>query len=126
MADQFQGSIKHTAPNRIDLHISGKIDRDAMEKLLDDFVAAAEGMEHGVLFYRIENFQMPEASAIMVEFRRLPELFAMVRRFEKAAVIADEAWVRKVAEFESMLIPGMSIKGFKPGEEHAAEEWLAA
>ncbi|MCB1439699.1 MAG: STAS/SEC14 domain-containing protein [Nitratireductor sp.] len=117
--------VTRTGPDRVYITVSGKIDGKAMEDGLDAFIDASKDIENGKLFYVITDFRLPDASALAVEFKRLPGLFSLIGRFRKAAVISDAAWLRKIAEVEAFLIPGITIKTFEPGEETAAESWLA-
>jgi len=112
-------------PNRLEIGFSGKLDSDAMKAALDQLVSAAEGIEHGRILYRIGSFDCPTFGALGVELKRLPELFRLIRKFDRVAVVADKTWVQKVGEIEGVLIPGLVIKGFDPDEEAAAEAWLA-
>jgi len=118
-------TMVRVAPNRLDLEISGKLDRTEMEALLDAFVEKSAGIEHGVSLYRVRDFDLPTLGAIAVELARLPELLRVVRRFDKAAVVADAAWVRRVSELEGALFPGLTIRGFEPERAADADAWLA-
>jgi len=118
-------TMVRVAPNRLDLEVSGKLDRAEMEALLDAFVEKSEGIEHGVSLYRVRDFDLPTLGAIAVELARLPELLRVVRRFDKAAVVADAAWVRRVSELEGALFPGLTIRGFEPERAADADAWLA-
>lgn len=69
---------------------------------------------------------MPSWAAIGAELYRIPKLFALLPRFDKIAVICDQAWVRTGVEIEGAIIPGLAIKGFASTEADAAEAWLAA
>ena len=115
--------VERTAPDRLDIVLDGKLDSDAMTLALDELVAAAEGMKKGRMLYRIGDFNLPTLGAIGVELSRLPSLLKLIGRFERAAVVADQAWLRTVSEWEGALIPGLEIRGFETVE--AAEAWLA-
>lgn len=52
-------------------------------------------------------------------------MLGLVRRFRKAAVLTDKTWLKKVSEFEGMLIPGLEIKAFPLDQREAAETWLS-
>ena len=67
---------------------------------------------------------MPTAGALVVEFSRLPGLFGLLRRFDRCAVLSNRTWLRTIAEFEGMLIPGLEIKAFEYADTEAAEAWL--
>lgn len=117
--------ITPNGSNRLDIECSGKLDSAEMKVALDELVRHAKGIEHGRMLYRIGNFELPTFGAIGVELARLPELFKLIRKFDRAAVLADKKWVKTASEIESALIPGLEIKGFDPDEEAQAEAWLA-
>ncbi|MEL6620288.1 MAG: STAS/SEC14 domain-containing protein [Pseudomonadota bacterium] len=117
--------IDTPSPNRVDLHIEGKIDADQMRDGLDQLFAASDGMKDGQMFYEIKDIQVPTAGAIAVEFGQLPKLFGLLGRFSRCAVLSDAGWVRKAAEIEGKLFPGLTIKSFEPDQRVAAEAWLA-
>lgn len=117
-------NITPNGANRIDIEVNGKLDSDEMGIALDDFVAKSSGIENGRMLYRIQDFEFPTLGAIGVEFSRMPGLLRVMRNYERAAVLADENWIRRVSEWEGALFPGLEIKAFRPGEEAAAEAWL--
>lgn len=119
-------SVEKPAPNRLDITLSGELDAIALETGLEALVEAAEGIEHGVMLYRIPDFEMPTLGAFGVEMRFLPSLFRLVARFDRCAVVTPSAWLRTAAEVEGVLIPGLAIRAFEPGQEAAAEAWLNA
>lgn len=112
-------------PNRIDIEFGGKLDSDDMKVALDELVSKSEGIENGRMFYRINDFELPTLGAIAVEFSRLPEMIKLIRKFDRAAVLADKDWVQKASEIEGALIPGLKIKAFDLDEADEAERWLA-
>lgn len=116
-------NVVRNGENRIDLELSGKIDSEAMRIGLDELFTQSEGIEHGTMLYRIKEFDLPTLGAIGVEFKKLPELFKLIGRFDKAAVLADQSWLRVASKVEGALIPGLEIKAFELDEE--AEAWLA-
>ncbi|MGF1791976.1 STAS/SEC14 domain-containing protein [Photobacterium profundum] len=117
--------ITQCADNRIDMSFGGKIDREEMKILLDEFVDKTKDVEDGIMLYTIHDFDFPTLSAIGEELTRLPELFRHTRKFKKVAVLAEQQWLRKVSEIEGMLFPGLDIKGFSPNDTENAEAWLA-
>lgn len=119
-------SITRPSDNRLDIALTGQVDADDMRRLLDEFVEKAEGIERGLILYEITDFHMPTASALMVEFSRLPRLMAHAAKFRKAAVISDAAWLRRAAEVEGALLPFIKIDAFTPDQREAAEAWLTA
>ena len=49
-----------------------------------------------------------------------------MKRFERAAVLTDTAWIQRVSELEGKLFPGLEIKAFDRDQRGAAEAWLSA
>lgn len=50
---------------------------------------------------------------------------ALSGKFDKAAVIAGQNWVRVGSQIEGSLIPGLEIKAFELDKESEAEAWLS-
>jgi hypothetical protein len=95
-----------------------------MRSALDELVGDFGDIENGRLLYDVVDFHLPSLSAIAIEFSRLPSMFGWIRKFDRAAVLADKTWLKKVSELEGTLIPGLEIKGFNRDEKEKAEEWL--
>lgn len=117
--------ITANGANRLDIEMSGQLDADAMTAALDELASKSENIENGRMLYVIVDFQLPTLSAIGIEFSRLPSMFGLIRKFDRAAVVTDEAWLQKASEFEGMLIPGLEIKAFDMDHRAQAEAWLA-
>lgn len=117
--------ITKPAPNRIDMEFEGdSIDEETMRSAIEQLIDLSEGVEHGRMLYRLEQFPWPSLAAIGVKFEHLPKLFKMLGRFDRCALLTDTAWMRTAAEVEGHLIPGLEIKGFEMKEAEAAEKWL--
>jgi hypothetical protein len=119
-------TVTPNGPNRVDIEFGGKLDSEAMKVALDDLTEKTKDIRNGRMLYRVNDFQLPTLGAIAVEFSRLPKLFGLIRKFDRAAVLADKNWVRKASEIEGALIPGLDIKSFNLDQEAEAEAWLQA
>ena len=117
--------ITPNGPNRLDLTLSGKLDRDQMATALDEIIVKSADIKNGKMLYRITDFHLPTLGAIGVELVRMPKLLKLIGRFDKAAVLADKDWLKKISEIEGALIPGLEIKAFGLDEADAAEAWFA-
>ncbi|WP_295317480.1 STAS/SEC14 domain-containing protein [Roseobacter sp.] len=118
-------SVSKPSANRLNLSFSGTLDADQMRIALDKLIEHSDGISGGTMLYRISDFQLPTLGALAVEFRHLPELLSLAGRFEKCAVLSDEAWIRTAAEIEGAIFPSLEIKAFPLSAEEAAEAWLA-
>ncbi len=91
---------------------------------LDAFMAMLPEEGRMAFLYDIRAFAFPEMEAVTEKMRDLPHLFTAIGRMSKVAMVADPGWLRAVAEFEGMLIPGLTIRSFEPSQREEAEAWL--
>ena len=111
--------------NRLDIEMRGKLDADGMRIALDELANKAENIENGKMLYDVVDFHLPSLGAIGIEFSRLPSMLKLVKRFDRAAVLTDKTWLKKVSELEGTLFPGLEIKAFDRDQRAEAEEWLS-
>ena len=116
--------IERSGEDRLDMEMRGKLDADAMKKVLDEFVEKSEGIENGKVMCDVIDYQLPTLGAFTVEFSRLPGLFGLLRRYRRAAVLTDKQWIKTVSELEGKLMPGLEIKAFDRDGRAEAEAWL--
>ena len=119
-------SINRVSDNRLDIEIAGKVTGEEMQRALAELFKHTDQISNGRMLYRIRDISLPTFSAIMVELQQLPKLFRLVKHFDRVAVLADEAWLKKAGELEGKLFPGLEIKAFDYDDNKAVEEWLAS
>ncbi|MFC1523725.1 STAS/SEC14 domain-containing protein [Thermodesulfobacteriota bacterium] len=111
--------------NRLDIEMSGKLNADEMTIALDELVSKSKNIENGTMLYDVIDFHLPSLEAIAIEFSRLPSMFGLLKKFNRAAVLTDKTWLQKVSEFEGFLFPGLEIKAFNRDQKAEAEAWLS-
>jgi hypothetical protein len=116
--------IERTGEHRLDISMAGKLDSEGMRKVLDELVQKCEGISQGKMLFDVVDYKLPTLSAITIEFSRLPKMLRLIRRFSKAAVLTDKAWLKTISELEGKLIPGLEIKAFQRDQKTAALQWL--
>ena len=117
--------VEQNGLNRLDIQLSGKLDTEEMKIALDELVSKSENIENGKMLYEIIDFHLPSLGAIVIEFSRLPSMFGLMKKFDRAAVLTDKTWLKKVSEFEGSLFPGLEIEAFERDQKAEAEAWLA-
>ncbi len=110
--------------NRLDIELSGKLDAEEMKIALDELVEKSKDIENGMMLYDIIDFHLPSLGAIGIEFSRLPSMFGLMKKFDRAAVLTDKTLLKKVSEIEGALYPGLEIKAFNRDQKTEAETWL--
>lgn len=116
--------VTRESDSRLNVEFSDKLDKETMKRLLDELMAKSVDISQGALLLRIDEFDFPSLGAIGVELSRMPSLFRFIRRFDRAAVVVDKAWVRKASAIEGALIPGLDLKAFDLSQSAEAEAWL--
>jgi hypothetical protein len=112
--------------NRLDIEMSGKLDSEEMKIALDELVSKSENIENGTMLYEIIEFHFPSLGAIGIELSRLPSMFRLMKKFDRAAVLTDKTWLKKISELEGALYPGLEIKAFNRDQKVEAEAWLSS
>lgn len=112
--------------DRLDIEMSGKLDAEEMKIALDDLVTMSENIDNGKMLYDVIDFHIPSLAAIGIEFSRLPSMFGLLKKFDRAAVLTDKTWLKKVSELEGALFPGLEIKAFNRDNKAEAEAWLSS
>ena len=112
--------------NRLDIEMSGKLNAEDMKIALDELVSKSKNIENGKMLYEIIDFHLPSLGAIKIEFSRLPEMLRLMKKFDRAAVLTDKTWLKKVSEFEGVFYPGLEIKAFNRDQKEEAEDWLSS
>ena len=112
--------------NRLDIELSGKLDAEEMKIALDELVNKSDNIENGKMMYDVIDFHLPLLGAIGIEFSRLPSMFGLMKKFDRAAVLTDKTWLKKVSELEGILYPGLEIKAFNRDQKAEAEAWLSS
>lgn len=117
--------VTQNGKNRLDIELIGKLNSEEMKVALDELVTKSREIENGKMLYEIVDFHLPSLGAIGIEFSRLPSMFGLMKKFNRAAVLTDKTWLKKVSELEGALIPGLEIKAFDRDQRKEAEAWLS-
>ena len=54
----------------------------------------------------------------------MPQLFGLLMKSDRCAVLSDIPWLRTAAEMEGAIFPMLTIKSFELDEEEDAKRWL--
>ena len=116
--------VSENGANRLDIEMSSQVDEESMKIALDELVEKSQDIENGKMLYKIIDFHLPTLGAIAIEFSRLPSMFGLISKFDRAAVLSDKIWIQKVSELKGFFYPSMEIKAFDLDQEEEAEAWL--
>jgi hypothetical protein len=112
--------------NRLDIELSGLLDAEDMKIALDELVSKSKNIKNGKMLYEVVDFHLPSLGAIRIEFSRIPGMLGLMKKIDRAAVLTDKTWLKKVSEFEGAFFPGLEIKAFDRYRKAEAETWLSS
>jgi hypothetical protein len=125
LIEDIMFKVTQNGKNRLDIELSGKLDSEEMKVALDELKTKSSAIENGKMLYDVIDFHIPSLGAIGIEFSRLPSMFELIKKFNRAAVLTDKTWIKKVSELEGALFPGLEIKAFNRDQKEEAENWLS-
>jgi hypothetical protein len=117
--------VTKTGSNQLDITMSGKLNSEEMKIALDQLSEKSADIEHGKMLYDVVDFHIPSLGAIAIEFSRLPSMLGFLGKFDRAAVLTDKPWLKKVSELEAIFYPGLEIRAFDRDQRSEAEAWLS-
>lgn len=116
--------VTRTSSSHLNIEFSGKINAEEMHTAIAELESASRDIENGTMLYDVVEFHLPSLAAVVIKLSSLPTLFGIIRKFCKAAILADQKWLRQISEFEGLLIPGLEIKAFSREQKAQAQAWL--
>jgi hypothetical protein len=76
------------------------------------------------MLYKIVDLHLPPPDAMGAEFTHLSSLVGLIRKFDRAAVLAYMAGLEKIGRINGDWVPNLEIKVFKIDQIAEAEAWL--
>lgn len=109
--------------NVVGYRIRGKIDADDFDRIAAFIEQQLKTHDKLRVFAEIDSIEGMSLEAFLKD---LKFSFKNYNRFEKAAVITNKDWLRKIVEIEDKLFPGIEMKFFPIAEKEEAMEWIAS
>jgi hypothetical protein len=116
--------VERSSDDRLDIQMSGKLDNEGMLKALDELVENPKASVTENMLYEVVDYHPPSLGAIGIELSRIPEMSGFIKKFSRAAVLSDKAWLKTISELEGKLMPGLEIRKFSREQKSEAVEWL--
>ena len=117
-------TVETLGPDLLQIEIGGKITAEEMSSGLDTLLPLTSGMNDGRMLAIYHDIEFPEAGAILEEMKRLPQLFGVIGKVKKVALVSNQKWIRDMAELEGKILPGTTIRSFEFKDRAQAEAYL--
>jgi len=113
-----------TSPDVIALRIGGKIEGADLNAIMDRLepMLAQAGKTH--VFVETQAISGIAIDGLAHYSARAMPLFGKLGKFGRVAVVADQAWIRWAAKFESAVLPNVSYRTFTPDRADEALAWV--
>ena len=108
----------------IALTISGTITDQDLQRIMDRLEATMKQSDRVDVFVESRGIEGLQLSALASYAARALHLFGKLKSFRRVAVVADQAWVRGGTRMESLLLPFVSYRVFRPEQRDEALGWV--
>lgn len=106
------------------VRIEGKITGEDLAMILDRLDATMAANETVHVYAETRSIDGIEIRGLAAYIARAAPLFTKLDRFGRVAVIADQLWIRALTRIESVLLPLIGYRVFKPEDRGAALMWV--
>lgn len=109
------------------IRISGKVDLMDLLPVIGRVDSLLQGDAPLRGYVEIGDFDGVSLAALARDIKYAVTHFrALAKRFERVAIVTDNAWIRRMAKFESLFIPGLEERVFAAADVVEAQAWVAA
>lgn len=110
------------SPRAVGFRICGKIDKPDLDRVIEAVEDKLSRTEKMGVYVEVESFGGISFDALLDDIKfALPKL----NRFDKKAVVSDEAWMANTAKYVNKIFSGIEIRHFTPEEKEEAKKWVA-
>lgn len=102
------------------LKLTGTITGKDLETIVDRFESILSKYPKISVYVETKGIEGIEMSALPHHLNRSFPLFGKLEKFDRIAVVADQAWMRVFTRFESALLPYVSYRVYSPAERQEA------
>ncbi len=110
------------SPRAVGAKISGKIEKPDLDQVIAAIEKKLQKVDKIGIYVELESFDGISFDALADDVKFA---LANLNRFDKKAVVSEEEWVEKAAEFADKVFSGIEIRHFSPEEREKAKKWVA-
>ncbi|MGC3874303.1 STAS/SEC14 domain-containing protein [Halomonas sp. GXIMD04776] len=116
--------ITAPAPHVIAMRVSGCITADELQHGIDAIEQAKQTHDKISLYTEVDNLRWMTGTALVRDIGYGLTQFGRLHHFHRAAVVADQQWLRTIATVENQLFKSLEIRPFTPAERETAMKWV--
>ncbi len=117
--------ILQVAPHVAAFHFTGQLTGDDYDTCIGEIETRLSLNPRIGVFVDLGGLTGMSAEAMAKDVRYGLGKLGELKRFARSAVVTERDWLARVSSFSAMLVPGMELKTFEPGERDAAMAWVS-
>ncbi|MFK8137431.1 MAG: STAS/SEC14 domain-containing protein [Bdellovibrionales bacterium] len=107
----------------VEITIAGKISESEIKECLEEIDGPLEEWPQIRILKRIDSFSGMELMALVENLKFAFQNFSHYKKIQKTALVSDNDWIVKIAEFAENIVPG-EMKIFENEDIEKARAWL--
>ena len=102
----------------------GELNPETMPDAVEQLMELTDPEHPGSLLVRLQHMDLGTLHRVASDWSRTAEFLALQKRFQKVAVLTDQAWVRQSARMQAVALPDTELKVYDLADEADARVWL--
>jgi hypothetical protein len=111
-------------PGVLALRVHGHVAREDVDRCFELLSESFESHPKVGLYIEVMGLTGFDTEALSDDFKRGWALLDKLDRFDRVAVVSDQAWIRWAARIESALLPGITYRTYTHAERQQALDWV--
>ena len=116
--------IVNIAPNVIAYRIDGAIDRTDVDRAFAEVDEKITGEEKLRVYVELRSISGISVDALLRDLWLGIQRLNILPRLEKAVLVTDLDWLRRMAGMPDMVFPGLNLKAYSLSELPEAWAWI--
>lgn len=118
--------IEFDDPKVVGLSWTGKFTEQAFNQAMAEFIPELKTRKNFNIYMEMQSLEGVEASALWKDLKfAFKNMGEVTDKINKVALVADEGWIKTLADLSYTLIPGIDLKTYSFFEEVKARVWIS-
>ena len=115
--------IQFEADNVVGMRIQGKVEQPDLDQVKREVERRLERHDRIRVYVEVAEFEGMSVDAFLEDLKFGADNW---NRFDKEAVVVDQAWLRKVTAMADKLVPQIDVRAFSVAETDKARQWVTS
>lgn len=112
------------AHNVVGYRVDGKVEKDDVDRVFQDLDRRLEEKGRIRVYAEVDSFSGMSLDALWHDLRGGIKRWGEISKIDKAALVTDVEWLRKVAVVEDKVLAGVHVRVFSKEDQPQARLWV--